>query len=100
MTEPNAPSDELSASENQTEIAPVETHQEEIALPWRRWLWLPLLLVVLWAFNSSGDVDVLRERFDFLSVVGGWLLTAVAVIVVFVWALCKILDKVPMPYDE
>ena len=96
MNEPN----ELSATENQAEIAPAET-PEEVAPPiWRRWIWLPLLLPVLWVFNSEGDVDALRERFDFLSVIGGWLLTGVAVIVIFVWALCKILDKVPMPYDE
>ena len=96
MSEPN----DIVDTENLAEVAPTET-QEELAPPvWRRWIWLPLLLPVLWVFNPNGDVDALRERFDFLSLMGGWLLTGVAVIVIFVWALCKILDKVPMPYDD
>lgn len=96
MTEPN----DLTEPETTPAATPTDEVDEATVPLWRRWLWLPMLLIVLWAFNSSGDVDVLRERFDFLSVVGGWLLTAVAVIVAFVWALCKILDKVPMPYDD
>lgn len=97
MSEPN----DIVAAENQAEIAPVETSTEEHAPPvWRRWIWLPLLLPVLWVFNSDGDVDALRERFDFMSLMGGWLLTGGAIIVIFVWALCKILDKVPMPFDD
>lgn len=97
MSEPN----DVTDADNQIETAPIETPAEETASPnWRRWIWLPLLLAVLWVFNNDGDVDALRERFDFMSMLGGWLLAGGAMIVVFVWALCKILDKVPMPFDD
>ncbi len=97
MSEPN----EIAAIENQSETA-LETVPEESARPfnWQRWIWLPILLVVLWVFNNDGDVDALRERFDFVSLIGGWLLAGAALIAVLVWALCKILDKVPMPFDK